>query len=182
MPGTAPGGDAGPLRLVLDWGPRLSLLVTNLGLACCAVEFVAASMASPGLLPRRAGVGPTREELSVLVVSGTVSDKMAPSVVRLHEQLPEPRAVLSFGACANSGGPYWDSYCVTKGVDQLRPGDVWVPGGPPRPEALLEGLRVLLEHRYGPAPGAAPGSGSAPLLLAAGPEDLRRTLPGASLP
>ena len=177
MPGTAPGGDARPLRLVLDWGPRLSLHVTNLGLACCAVEFVAASVASPGLLPHRGTGGPGREELAVLVVSGTVSDKMAPLVVRLHDQLPEPRAVLSFGACANSGGPYWDSYCVTKGVDQLLPVDVWVPGCPPRPEALVEGLRVLLEQRWGPPPGAAPVSGSAPLLLATGPEDLQRTLP-----
>lgn len=176
MPGPWPGDAAAPLRLVLDWGPRLSLHVFNLGLACCAVEFVAASVASPGLLQHRAVPEQDREELSVLVVSGTVSDKMAPLVARLHDQLPEPRAVLSFGACANSGGPYWDSYCVTKGVDQLLPVDVWVPGCPPRPEALLEGLLVLLEQRWGPRPGTPAVTGSAPLLLAGGPEDLRRTL------
>jgi NADH-quinone oxidoreductase subunit B len=81
----------------------------------------------------------------VLVVSGTVTDALAPAVLAIWNRLPEPRHVLSFGSCANSGGPYWDSYCVTKGVDQLLPVDVYVPGCPPRPEALLAGLLQL--HR-----------------------------------
>ena len=144
------GGLAGlaphPLRLVLNWGRRYSLWVFNFGLACCAIEFIAASMARHDFI--RLGVipfahGPRQADL--MVVSGTVTDKMAPAVRRLWEQMPEPKYAISFGACSNSGGPYWDSYCVTKGVDQIIPIDVYVPGCPPRPEALLQGIIKLQE-------------------------------------
>ncbi len=79
----------------------------------------------------------------MLIVAGTVTDKLAPLVLRAYQRMPGHRYVISFGACSNSGGPYWDSYCVTKGVDQFIPVDLYVPGCPPRPEALLDGLETL---------------------------------------
>jgi NADH-quinone oxidoreductase subunit B len=136
-----------PLRLVLNWGRRYSLWVFNDRLACCAIAFIAASTARHDFF--RLGVipfAPGPRQADLMVVSGTVTDKMAPAVRRLYDQMPEPKYVISFGACSNSGGPYWDSYCVTKGVDQLIPVDVYVPGCPPRPEGLLHGILRLQER------------------------------------
>ena len=137
--------DPGPgVTVVGDADGGFSLRVFDAGLACCAVEVEAA------LRRHLAGRdGAQTSVVHVFVVAGTVTDKLAPHVLKAYQDTPEPRRVLSFGACANSGGPYWDSYCVTKGVDQFIPVDVYVPGCPPRPEALLDGLALLL-------PGAGP--------------------------
>ena len=139
-----------PIKYVFNWGRKYSLWCFNFGLACCAIEFIAASTSRHDFI--RHGVipfahGPRQADL--LVVSGTLTDKMAPSVKRLYEEMPEPKYVISFGSCANCGGPYWDSYSVTKGVDQIIPVDVYVPGCPPRPEALLDGIIALQDRIQG---------------------------------
>jgi NADH-quinone oxidoreductase subunit B len=152
--GSGPWAGPGPGVLAIDAG-AYSLRVFDAGLACCAVEVAAAlrrseAVAAAGEQAAREGTGP-RAPLNVFVVAGTVTDKLAPFVLEAFRDTPQPRRVLSFGACSNSGGPYWDSYCVTKGVDQFIPVDVYVPGCPPRPEALLEGLALVLR-----SPGEGP--------------------------
>ncbi len=128
----------------LNWGTRYEVTVLDLGLACCGVEVMAALHGRGEDTPEPVADGGP-EVAHVLVVSGTVTDVMLPAVVASYEAMPEPKYVLSVGACSNTGGPYWDSYCVTKGIDQMLPVDVAVPGCPPRPEALLDGMRAL--HR-----------------------------------
>ena len=137
-----------PLTKVLNIARSYSLWVYQWGLACCAIE-MGAAFGSPRYDVMRLGVIPfpaSARQADFVCVSGTATDKMAPPIRRLYEQMPDPKYVISMGSCANSGGPYWDSYSVLKGVDQIIPVDVYVPGCPPRPEALLEGI-VLLQMK-----------------------------------
>ena len=137
-----------PLSWLLNYSRKYSLWMFQWGLACCAME-MGAALASPRYDMMRLGVIPfpaSPRQADLMVVSGTVTDKIAPSIKRLYEQMPDPKYVISMGACTNCGGPYWDSYSVTKGVDQIIPVDVYVPGCPPRPEALLDAVVMLQEH------------------------------------
>src|ERR1700723_1859143 len=129
-----------------NWGRKNSVWPLTFGLACCAIEMIATTMARYDLARFGAEVfRPSPRQADLIIVSGTVTKKMAPQVVRLYNQMPEPKYVIAMGACAISGGPFRDGYNVLKGIDRLLPVDVHIPGCPPRPEALIHAFMALQE-------------------------------------
>jgi NADH-quinone oxidoreductase subunit B len=132
------------LEELYNWGRRSSIWPMNFGLACCAIEMIATTMARYDLARFGAEVfRASPRQADMMIISGTVTKKMAPQVVRLYNQMAEPRYVIAMGACAISGGPFKQGYNVLKGIDRYIPVDVHIPGCPPRPEALLEAFTVL---------------------------------------
>ncbi|NOX53935.1 MAG: NADH-quinone oxidoreductase subunit B [Planctomycetes bacterium] len=129
----------------LNWARESSLWPVTFGLACCAIEMMATGASRYDI--DRFGAGafrPSPRQADLMIVAGTVTFKMASRVRRLYEQMPDPKYVMAMGACTIGGGPYFKwGYHVVKGVDLVVPVDVYVPGCPPRPEALLEGLMRL---------------------------------------
>ena len=134
------------LDKIYNWGRRSSIWPMIFGLACCAIEMIctAASrfdIARFGMEVFRA----SPRQADLMIVSGTVTKKMVPRIVRLYNQMPEPKYVMAMGACASGGGPFKEGYNVVSGIDKFVPVDVYVPGCPPTPQALLHGLIKLQE-------------------------------------
>lgn len=128
----------------LDFCRSNSIWPVTFGLACCAIEMMAAGGARYDL--SRFGYEvfrPSPRQADLMIVAGTVTNKMAPLLRRIYDQMPEPKYVMAMGSCAICGGPYVDSYNVVRGVDEIVPVDVFVPGCPPRPEALINGFLEL---------------------------------------
>jgi NADH-quinone oxidoreductase subunit B len=132
------------LDRIYNWGRRSSVWPMFFGLACCAIEMICTAASRYDLA--RFGMEvmrPSPRQADLMIVSGTVTKKMAVSIVRLYNQMPEPKYVLAMGACASGGGPFKEGYNVVSGIDRFIPVDVYVPGCPPTPQALLHGLITL---------------------------------------
>ena len=141
----APGVITAKIDQLLALARTSSLWPLTFGLACCAIEMMSTYMGHHDL--DRFGVTPwpSPRQADVMIVAGTVVKKMAKPIQLLYEQMPEPKWVIAMGSCATNGGPYYRSYSVVMGVDHIIPVDVYVPGCPPRPEALMEGILRLQE-------------------------------------
>ncbi len=145
------------LQELYNWGRSNSVWPLSFGLACCAIEMMAASMARFDISRFGSEVfRPSPRQADLMIVAGTVTKKMAPQVVRLYNQMPEPKYVIAMGACAISGGPFKQGYNVLKGIDRFIPVDVHIPGCPPRPEALLHAL-ITLQKKMAAQPLTGPG-------------------------
>jgi NADH-quinone oxidoreductase subunit B len=134
------------LRWAQNYARSRSIWPLGYGLACCAIEMMATAQAHYDLARFGSEVfRSSPRQADLMIVAGTVCTKMGPRLVRLWEQMPDPKWVISMGQCATSGGEFYDSYYTVQGVDTLVPVDVYVPGCPPRPEALIEGILKLRE-------------------------------------
>ncbi|HSQ39045.1 MAG TPA: NADH-quinone oxidoreductase subunit NuoB, partial [Anaerolineales bacterium] len=132
------------LDRLYNWGRRSSVWPLMFGLACCAIEMIAAQASRYDLA--RFGMEvmrPTPRQSDLMLVAGTVTKKMLPAIVRLYNQMPEPKYVVAMGACASSGGPFKEGYNVVAGIDKYLPVDIYIPGCPPTPQALMNGLIML---------------------------------------
>lgn len=135
----------GSLEQIKGWARSNSLWPLSFGLACCAIEMMAAGASHYDL--DRFGIifRASPRQSDVMIVAGTVTKKMGPLLRRLYDQMAEPKWVVAMGVCATAGGPYVRSYSVVKGVDQIVPVDIYIPGCPPSPPALIYGLNLLQE-------------------------------------
>jgi NADH-quinone oxidoreductase subunit B len=134
------------LDKLVNWGRRSSLWPATFGLACCAIEMIATTMPRHDLARfgmERFSASPRQADL--MIVAGRVSQKMAPILRHIYDQMTEPKWVISMGACASTGGVF-NNYALVQGVDQIVPVDIYVPGCPPRPEMLMDGIMLLHER------------------------------------
>ena len=130
---------------LINWSRAGSPWYFQFGLACCAIEMMSTHMSHHDLDRFGVVTWPSPRQADVMIVAGTVVKKMADPIKLLYEQMPDPKWVIAMGACATNGGPYYKSYSVVMGVDHIVPVDVYVPGCPPRPEALMYGILQLQE-------------------------------------